>query len=99
MATHCQMPAWNRSGECQNLGVSTPLKAKERGCKLQTRNPTRVVTCKMCLFSLYLKKYMTYITGNALWKNWSHFCICGGLQLTKMGGGGGCKRKLKDGQP
>ena len=41
------------------LGQSTPLKvlkAKKGGGQLQTKQLIRVVTCKMCLFSLYFEK-------------------------------------------
>ena len=35
------------------------------GRQLQAKNLIRVITCKMCLFSLYFLNYMIFITRNA----------------------------------
>ena len=56
---------WMHGAEAVNakiLGQSTHLKAKKGGGQLQTMSQTGVVTCKMCLFSLYFVKYMIFIT-------------------------------------
>ena len=41
---------------------SGPLKVKKGGGQLQTNNLIRVVSSKVCLFSLYFLKYKTFIT-------------------------------------
>ena len=62
MATHCQTAARSGSCECQNIEpVNFEL--------------TRIVACKMRLFSLYFVKYIMCITLNGSWSNWSYFCI------------------------
>ena len=43
-------------------GQSTHLKAGKGGGQLQTKNQIRVVTWKMCFFSIYFVKYMILIT-------------------------------------
>ena len=63
MANHCQMAGRSGSSKRQNLAVVTPLKAKKGVSQLQTKDLIRVVTRKMCLFSLYYVKYMIFITG------------------------------------
>ena len=42
------------------------MKAKKGGGQLQTESLTRVVTCKMYLFSLYFVIYMVFIVWKAL---------------------------------
>ena len=54
MATHC-----HGSGECQNIGVVSSFEGKKGGVQLETKNQIGVVTCKMCLFSLYFVKYIS----------------------------------------
>ena len=60
MATHCQTAVRSRSGERQNLGTVNSFEGKQNGWagvgQLQTKNLTWVVTCKMCLFSIYIVK-------------------------------------------
>ena len=56
---------WPRGAEAVNAkiwGRSTHLKANKGGGQLLTNNQIGVVTCKMCLFSLYFVKYMIFIT-------------------------------------
>ena len=56
---------WPRGAEAVNAkikGRSTQLKAKKGGGQLQTMSQIGVVTCKMCLFSLYFVKCMIFIT-------------------------------------
>ena len=64
MATHCQTVVRSGTGKRQNIGGwSTHFKAeKGGGGQLQTKNQIRVVTCKMCLFSIYFVKYMIFMT-------------------------------------
>ena len=51
MATNCQTAARSGDGERQNLGAVNRFEGKKGD---QTESLVRVVTCKMCLFSLYL---------------------------------------------
>ena len=53
MTTHCQTAARSGGGEQQNVGAVNPFEGKKGGGQLQTESLIRVVTCKMCLFSLY----------------------------------------------
>ena len=68
MGTHCQTAARSKNGEGQDIGVVNSFENKGTVKFKQIR----VVTCKMCWFSLYLVKYMKL---NALWKKWSPCCI------------------------
>ena len=67
MATQCQTAAQSGSCERQNIGAVNFFEGKIKGeGQLQTKQFIRVVTCKMCLFSLYFVKYMMFITLDAL---------------------------------
>ena len=68
MTTHCQTAARSGGGERQNLG------AKKGGGQLQTESLIRVLTCKMCLFSLYFVIYMVFIVWKALKNILNQFC-------------------------
>ena len=50
MTTHCQTAAQSGGGERQNLGAVNPFEGKKGG--RSTESLIRVVTSKMCLFSL-----------------------------------------------
>ena len=59
MVTHCQTAALSRSSERTNLGAVNSFEGKKQrrgggGGQLET-NLIRIITCKMCLFSLYKK--------------------------------------------
>ena len=64
IATHCQTAGQSGSGECQNIGKVKEEKKKGGGGgdEVQTKNQIRVVTCKICLCSLYFVKYMIFMT-------------------------------------
>ena len=55
MATHCQTATRSGSIELENIGVVNSFVGKKKGGggQLQTNNQIGVVTCTMCLFSLY----------------------------------------------
>ena len=56
----------------RNVRAVNSFKGKRKGgacSQFQTKNLIRVLTCKMCLFSLY---FVIFITCNAFRKNWSH---------------------------
>ena len=74
MTTHCQTAARSGGGERQNLGAVNPLEGKKGGGQLETESLIRVVTCKMCLFSLYFVIYMVFIVWKVLKNNLDQFC-------------------------
>ena len=51
-----RLPNGHVEWRCQNLGASTPFKVKKGDSQLQTEILIMVVTCNMCLFSLYFVK-------------------------------------------
>ena len=57
MATHCQTAARSGSSERQNLGAVNSFEGRKG--QLST---SRVVNCKMYLFSIYFVKYLIFIT-------------------------------------
>ena len=62
MATHCQTAEWSGGGERQNIGAVKSFEGKKGGGQLQNKKLIRVVTCKMCLFSLYFVICMMFMT-------------------------------------
>ena len=74
MTTHCQTAPRSGGSERQNLGAVNPFEGKKKGdSQLQTESLIRVVTCTMCLFSLYFVVYMVFIVWKALKKNLDQF--------------------------
>ena len=62
MATYCQTAVRNGNRERQNIRAVNSFVGIKGGGQLQTKNQIEVVTCKMCLFSLYFVNYMIFIT-------------------------------------
>ena len=62
MATHCKMAALRGSSERQNALVVRYFGTKKGSCQFQTKNIIRVITCKVCLFSLLFVKYIIFMT-------------------------------------
>ena len=62
IATYCPTAAQSESSERQNIRRSTHLKAKKGEVIFKLSTKVRVVTFKMCLFSLDFVKYIIFIT-------------------------------------
>ena len=56
------------------VNAKSRVNAKKGGGQLQTESLIMVVTCKMCLFSLYFVIYMIFIVWKALKNNLDLFC-------------------------
>ena len=74
MATHCQATVRNGSTECQDIGAVDSFEGKKGAVNFKLGTCLRIVTCKMCLLSLYVMMYI-YHMKHFMEKNWSHICI------------------------